>query len=175
MRRGAARSGRARTGASHFHAHGGRIVTKGGVIIGFKRGPWFARFGRLAWAVRSAAAPNLHRVDHIDFGEPLASYSRPSSKAHSFGRGLQSLGNVGGIRFRCVIRGSGSRGFRAAPALELLLCPPAAWKASAARAAIIIALFANTFIILARIGMPPPGANSRGPSVTNYFSSDVLW
>src|SRR5258705_3167003 len=86
LRRGAALTGCTWNCASHFHAHGRRIVIEGGVIIGFKRRPWFARFVRLTLAVSSPAAPNLHRGDHIDFGQMLTSNSRPSRKAHSFGR-----------------------------------------------------------------------------------------
>ncbi len=112
LRRGATLNGRTRICASHFHAHCGRIVIERGVIFGFKCRPWFAGFIRLAEAVSSAAPPNLHGGDHIDFGEMLSSDSRPSSEAHSLSCSLKRLGNFGCItRSRRNLGGTDSLGF----------------------------------------------------------------
>src|SRR3981081_3039069 len=100
-------------GASHLQAHGRRIVTEGGVKFGLERCPWFAGLVRLAEAVSGASGPNLHGVDHIDFGKTLASNARPSSEAHSFSRCPEGLGKIGSIWSGCGVHGSSGLVFRA--------------------------------------------------------------
>jgi len=99
----------------------------------------------------------------------LTSNSRPSRKAHSFGRSLEGLGNFGWIAGRCRgVRGSHRLGFAAALVLALLFCAEAVWKASVASAAIINTLVADTFVIFALADMPPPGANCRELRGANF-------
>src|ERR1700687_2211072 len=67
-----------------------------------------------------------------------------------------------------------------AVALAALVCPPAVWKAITANAAIVIALVANTLVIFAPVGMPPPYANYSDCALQTRparqsFSSDALW
>src|ERR1700726_2207996 len=59
-------------------------------------------------------------------------------------------------------------------ALAYLLWAAAVWRASAASAAIINILVADTFVMIALVGMPPPGSNCHDRALRT-LSSDVPW
>ena len=89
---------------------------------------------------------------------------RPTASAAVF----RVLATLEGLDPAGLSTGPAAAVFEPALNLELLLCP-AGWRTSATRAATISAIFANAFIISARVGMRPPDANCQGLSVSKFF------